>query len=104
MESAWGRGRDSFSLEEAPHFIINFKYSAKILKEALSPAAGIISFIRIRALNHDFNHKILSGNGSRLPRNSDLAEAFWKHMMKPQAACSFDKRKRKPIVKTICQA
>lgn len=64
--SAQGWGRTPLVPEEAPHFTVNFKGSAKILKEVLSPAAGVISFIRIRALNN----QILSRNGRILQRNS----------------------------------
>lgn len=60
-----GGGTPLFS-EEAPHFIINCKSSAKTLKEVLSAAAGVISFIRIRALNH----QILWRNGTTFQRNS----------------------------------
>lgn len=60
-----GGGTPLFS-EEAPHFIINCKSSAKTLKEVLSAAAGVISFIGIRALNH----QILWRNGTTFQRNA----------------------------------
>lgn len=61
--------------EEAPHFLSDFKDSAKILKEVLFAAAVLISFIRIWALNHHWNHKILARNESTLQLTA-FAEAF----------------------------
>lgn len=76
------------SEEEAPHFLRDFKDSAKILKEVLFAAAVLISFIRIWALNHHWNHKILARNGSTLQLTA-FAEAFWKHMIKLLAVFFF---------------
>lgn len=81
-------------VSEAPHFMIDFQYSAKILKEVLFTAARLISFIRIRALKHHWNHKILARNGSTL-QLTDFAEALWKHMIKLQAVFSFCGEERK---------
>ena len=78
--SAWGWGR-------APHFIVIFEDSAKILKELLSAAAGIISFIWIRALNACLNHKILLRNGNTVPRNSRTLQR--QHMLKLEAVFFF---------------
>ena len=86
--SAWGWGR-------APHFIVIFEDSAKILKELLSAAAGIISFIRIRALNACLNHKILLRNGNTVPRNSRTLQR--QHMLKLEAVFFFLLLKEKEI-------
>lgn len=80
-----------------------FKYSAKILKEVLFAPAGLISFIRIRALSHHWNHKILARNGSTL-QLTDFAEAFWRHMIKLQAVFSLLLRgKESPLSKQFAK-
>lgn len=97
VKSAWGWEPNFVSLQ-APHCIIKFKDSAKILKEVLSTAAGIISFIRIRALNRHLNHKMLSRNGSTLWRNSLILQRL-RHMMKLRPFFLLLRGKESPLLK-----